>query len=71
MDKKKFRFYYGIVLIAVGLGVFYRIPQVMPQIETIEFFRQKLVLVESCFYILGVFLILAGGIRIYRTRKDN
>jgi hypothetical protein len=71
MDKKKFRFYYGIVLIAVGLGVFYRIPQVMPQIETIEFFRQKLFLVKLCFYILGVFLILAGGIRIYRTRKDN
>lgn len=71
MDKKKFHFYYGIVLIAVGLGVFYRIPQVMPQIETIEFFRQKLLLVKLCFYILGVFLILAGGIRIYRTRKDN
>ncbi len=71
MDKKKFRFYYGIVLIAVGLGVFYRIPQVMPQIETIEFFRQKLFLVKLCFYILGVFLILAGSIRIYRTRKDN
>ena len=71
MDKKNIRFYYGIVLIAVGLGVFYRIPQVMPQIETIEFFRQKLLLVKLCFYILGVFLILAGGIRIYRTRKDN
>jgi len=71
MDKKNIRFYYGIVLIAVGLGVFYRIPQVMPQIETIEFFKQKLFLVKLCFYILGVFLILAGGIRIYRTRKDN
>lgn len=71
MDKKNIRFYYGIVLIAVGLGVFYRIPQVMPQIETIEFFRQKLLLVKLCFYILGVFLVLAGGIRIYRTRKDN
>lgn len=71
MDKKKFRFYYGIVLIAVGLGVFYRIPQVMPQIETIEFFRQKLVLVKVCFYILGLFLIVAGSIRIYRTRQDR
>jgi hypothetical protein len=70
MDKKKFRFYYGIILIAVGLGVFYRIPQVMPQIETIEFFKQKIILVKLCFYILGLFLILAGSIRIYRTRKD-
>ena len=41
MDKKKFHFYYGIILLIVGIGVYYRIPQVMPQIETIEFFRQK------------------------------
>nr|NJM01335.1 hypothetical protein [Desulfobacula sp.] len=71
MDKKNIRFYYGIVLIAVGLGVFYRIPQVMPQIETIEFFKQKLFLVKLSFYILGLFLIVAGSIRIYRTRKDR
>ena len=70
MDKKKIRFYYGIVLIAVGLGVFYRIPQVMPQIETIEFFKQKIILVKLCFYILGLFLILAGSIIIYRAHKD-
>jgi hypothetical protein len=69
MDKKNIRFYYGILLIAVGLGVFYRIPQVMPQIETIEFFKQKLLLVKLCFYILGLFLIVAGSIRIYRIRK--
>ena len=69
MDKKKFRFYYGIILIAVGLGVFYRIPQVILQVETIEFFRQKIDLVKFCFYILGGLLILAGGIRIYKNYK--
>jgi len=69
MDKKKFGFYYGIVLLAVGFGVFYRIPQVMPQVEAIEFFRQKLFVVKSCFYILGGLLVLAGGIRIYRNYK--
>lgn len=69
MDKKNFGFYYGIILVAVGLGVFYRIPQVMPKVETIEFFRQKLFLVKSSFYILGGFLILAGGIRIYKNYK--
>jgi hypothetical protein len=70
MDKTKIRFYYGIILIAVGLGVFYRIPQVIPQLEAIEFFKQKIILVYLCFYILGLFLILAGSIRIYRARKD-
>ena len=69
MDKKNFKLYYGIILIAVGLGVFYRIPQVMLQIETIEFFRQKLFLVRSSFYFLGGLLILAGGVRVYKNYK--
>jgi len=69
MDKKKFHFYYGIVLLAVGLGVFYRIPQVMPQIETIEFFRQKLAVVKFCLYMLGTFLFATGAMRIYKNYK--
>ncbi|MBU8850018.1 MAG: hypothetical protein KOO65_01670 [Desulfobacterales bacterium] len=69
MDKKKIGFYYGIILIAVGSGIFYRIPQVMLQVETIEFFRQTLFLVRSSFYFLGGLLILAGGIRIYKNYK--
>lgn len=69
MDKKKFKFYYGILLVAVGLGVFYRIPQVMLQVETIDFFKEKLFLVRSSFYILGGLLILAGAIRIYKNYK--
>lgn len=69
MDKKNFGFYYGIILIAVGLAVFYRIPQVLLQVETIEFFSRKLFLVRASFYILGGLLILAGGIRIYRNYK--
>jgi len=67
MDKKKIGFYYGIILVAVGIGVFYRIPQVMVQVETIEFFQHKLFIVKTCFYILGGLLILAGGIRIYKN----
>ncbi len=72
MDKRTFTFYYGIVLIAVGIGVFMRIPEVMPQVATIEFFREKIAIVKFCFYLLGGFLILAGGIRVfknYRTPK--
>ncbi len=71
MDKKKFGLYYGILLIIVGLGVFYRIPEVIVQIENIEFFRQKLLVVKICFYILGVLLIWAGGIRIHRNFKPG
>ncbi len=69
MDKKKFQFYYGLVLTAVGLGVFYRIPQVMPQIAEIEFFSHKLLAVKITFYILGLFLVVAGVMRIYKNYK--
>ncbi len=69
MDKKTFTFYYGLVLIAVGFGVFYRIPQVMPQVASIEFFSEKLMLVKFCFYILGGLLVLAGGIRVFKNYK--
>jgi uncharacterized membrane protein YqgA involved in biofilm formation len=69
MDKKKINFYYGIVITVVGLSVFYRIPQVMPKVATIDFFAQKLFIVKACFYILGGLLVLAGGIRICKNYK--
>lgn len=69
MDKKKIAFYYGILLIAVGLGVFYRIPQVMPRVAEIEFFAHKLGLVKFSFYTLGFLLVMAGGIRIFKNLK--
>lgn len=69
MDKNKLTFFYGVLLIAVGLGVFYRIPQVMPQVSEIEFFREKLGLVKFCFYMLGALLLLAGTIRVFKNYK--
>lgn len=71
MGKKNFTFYYGILLIAVGLGVFYRIPAVMPQVAAIEFFSNKLGLVKFCFYMLGIFLVIAGAVRIHKTVKKS
>lgn len=69
MDKKKFHFYYGIVLLVVGFAVFFRIPQLTPQIESIEFFRQKIFVVKSCLYILGAMLVVSGVVRIYKNYK--
>ncbi|MCP4024069.1 MAG: hypothetical protein GY729_19665 [Desulfobacteraceae bacterium] len=70
MDKKKFAFFYGIILIAVGLGVIYRIPEVMLKVEEIEFFAKKLLLLKICFYILAGMLMIAGGIRIFKSHKS-
>lgn len=71
MDKQTFKFYYGIVLIAVGIGVFVRIPQIIPQVETIEFFKNKIGIVKFCFYFLGVLLVWAGGIRVFKNYKKS
>lgn len=60
----KFKFYYGILLVFVGLCIFYRMPELIQQTEQIEFFKQKITGVKFCFYMLGVFLVVAGGIRI-------
>ena len=69
MDKKKFHFYYGIVLVLVGLAVFYRIPQVVPQVETIAFFKQKITVVKASFYILGAMLVILGALRAFKNYK--
>ena len=69
MDKKKFQFYYGIIITAVGLGVFYRIPQVMPQIESIEFFRHKIGVVKASSYILGAMLVILGALKAFKNYK--
>lgn len=69
MDKKDFRFYYGILLVAAGLGVFYRIPQVMSQIEIIEFFKHKMISVKVCSSFIGICLLSAGAIRIFKHFK--
>ena len=71
MDKQRFTFYYGIILIAVGLGVFIRIPEVVTQMATIEFFANKIGIVKFCSYALGCMLILAGGIRVMRGHKAS
>ncbi len=49
-----------------GIGVFFRIPQVMPEIEKIGYFEPALVFIRFCFYLMGI-LLIGGGIRkLYR-----
>lgn len=71
MDKNKLTFYYGIILIAVGIGVFIRIPEVVAQVATIEFFANKIGIVKFCSYALGCMLIVAGVIRVYKNYNST
>ena len=53
---------WGIALLLAGVGVFVRIPQVMPDIAEIELFKGSLWIIRICFYIMGIILI-GGGLK--------
>ena len=57
---------WAIALILAGLGVFYRIPQVMPSIEQIPRFATASGFIRFCFYFIGIFLIGGGCQKLYR-----
>ena len=49
---------WGIALILAGLGVFYRIPQVMPKIQSFTQFSSSIWFIRFCFYFMGIIIIL-------------
>lgn len=61
-DKITLQFIWGIALFLAGIGVFFRIPQVMPQIKAIPQFADVIGFIYFCFYLLGI-LLIGGGIR--------
>jgi len=71
--KNRFQLFWGILLAVAGLGVFYRIPQVMPKIEQIRQFSSGLLFIRLCLYLIGI-LLLAGGskkIMAFFRKPDN
>ncbi len=65
---------WGIALVAAGVGVFFRIPQVMPKIATMEQFTSALFFIRICFYLLGIALITGGAKKLsayFKDKKDN
>ncbi len=70
-DKTAVQLIWGIALVLVGIGVFFRIPQVMPRIAEIEQFSQVMFFIRFCFYIMGILLIGGGSKKIYKYYTDN
>ncbi|MGD9301744.1 MAG: hypothetical protein PVI13_09215 [Desulfobacterales bacterium] len=64
-----FQLIWGILLLLAGVGVFFRIPQVMPQIKTIASFASIIGFIYFCFYLLGVLLIVGGARKIFTSLK--
>jgi hypothetical protein len=64
-DKSKLQLVWGVLLIIAGAGLFFRIPQVMPQIRQIEYFAGVLPFIYFCMYFMAVFLIAGGARKLY------
>ena len=73
MAKKKstVQLIWGILLLLAGVRVFFRIPQVMPEIKKIEHFAPYMVFIYFCFYLLAILLIAGGVKKVYHYIKQS
>jgi len=62
---------WGAALLLAGIGVFIRVPQVMPEIAKIEQFSSVTGIIRFCFYFIGVMLIGGGGKKLYASYKRS
>ncbi len=66
-NKEKIQLGWGVLLLLAGIGVFFRIPQVMPKIEQIDQFASVTLFIKFCFYLMGALLIGGGLKKIYEN----
>jgi len=72
MDKNKsfFQLIWGVALLLAGIGIFFRIPHIMPKVKQ---FSSMSFFISFCFYLIGI-LLVGGGfkkiITIYKERKN-
>lgn len=67
--RAKLQVVWGVLLLLAGAGMFFRIPQVMPQIRQIEYFSSVIPFIYFCLYFMAVFLIAGGAKKIYDNYK--
>jgi hypothetical protein len=65
-----FQTVWGIALVLAGLGVFYRIPQVVREIEAAGYFQSP-GFVRFCFYFLGAALVVGGGKKLFHQLRGS
>ena len=69
-DKKNtLQLIWGVLLVLAGIGLFFRIPQLMPGIKNIEQFAPFIYFIYFCFYLLAILLIAGGGRKVYTYLK--
>ncbi|TFG41764.1 MAG: hypothetical protein E4H48_05595 [Syntrophobacterales bacterium] len=68
--KPKIQLVWGVLLVLAGVGMFFRIPQVMPQIRQIEYFAAVIPFIYFCMYFVAVFLIAGGARKLYLNYRQ-
>jgi hypothetical protein len=73
-SKSSVQLVWGIALTAIGVAVFFRVQQVIPQLAAMGQSASTLGFVRICFYIIGV-LLVGGGIkkivRYFQPRESS
>ena len=69
--KPKLQLAWGVLLMTAGVGLFFRIPEVIPQVRQIESFAGVMPFIYFCFYFMAVFLIAGGARKIYQNYKKS
>jgi hypothetical protein len=64
-EKAKLHLIWGAALLLMGIGVFFRIPQVMPRVREIAQLSAISGFVQFCFYFMGVLLVGGGARKVY------
>ena len=67
--KPKLQLVWGMLLVLAGVGLLFRIPQVMPQIRQIDYFAAVIPFIHFCMYFVAVFLIAGGARKLYLNSK--
>jgi cobalamin biosynthesis protein CobD/CbiB len=70
-QKSKFQLIWGILLLVAGIGIFFRIPQIMPEIKKIEHFAPYIIFIYFCFYLIAVLLVVGGGRKVFTYLKSR
>jgi len=68
--KPKLQLVWGVLVVLAGVGMFFRIPQVMPQIRQIEYFAAVIPFIYFCMYFVAVFLIAGGARKLYLNYRQ-
>ena len=58
-QKNNLQLIWGVILLIIGVAVFFRTTQVMPKLQELNYTPITLVFIRICFYLMGI--ILAGG----------